>query len=77
MFMVAYLISSSFSIHSSLAVSVKMNIILFAPGLLLLLLLTFGIPHTILKISICATVQVITSSIVTLLSRNGAACTRG
>eukprot|EP00112_Aurelia_sp_Birch-Aquarium-sp1_P018272 Seg434.6 transcript_id=Seg434.6/GoldUCD/mRNA.D3Y31 product=Dol-P-Man:Man protein_id=Seg434.6/GoldUCD/D3Y31 len=43
----------------SLAVSVKMNIILFAPGLLLLLLLTFGIPHTLIKISICASVQLL------------------
>uniref|UniRef100_H3ATY4 Dol-P-Man:Man(5)GlcNAc(2)-PP-Dol alpha-1,3-mannosyltransferase n=1 Tax=Latimeria chalumnae TaxID=7897 RepID=H3ATY4_LATCH len=43
----------------SLAVSVKMNILLFAPGLLFLLLLEFGLIRTIPKLSICAALQVI------------------
>ncbi|KAF2077475.1 hypothetical protein CYY_001248 [Polysphondylium violaceum] len=43
----------------SLAVSVKMNLLLFAPSLLLLLLMTFGILRTIPKLMICAAVQVL------------------
>eukprot|EP00794_Sanderia_malayensis_P015332 gene15333-16910_t len=43
----------------SLAVSVKMNILLFAPGLLLILLLIFGLQGTILKISLCAIIQLV------------------
>jgi len=43
----------------SLAVSVKMNILLFAPGLLLLLLQSFGVWGTIPKLAICAIVQVV------------------
>eukprot|EP00795_Rhopilema_esculentum_P006638 gene6638-12179_t len=42
-----------------LAVSVKMNILLFAPGLLLVLLNTFGLPQAVLKISLCALVQIL------------------
>lgn len=42
----------------SLAVGVKMNILLFAPGLLLLLLQAKGIAGTVLCLSICAVVQV-------------------
>eukprot|EP01104_Vermistella_antarctica_P006209 TRINITY_DN16931_c0_g1_i1.p1 TRINITY_DN16931_c0_g1~~TRINITY_DN16931_c0_g1_i1.p1 ORF type:complete len:423 (+),score=90.65 TRINITY_DN16931_c0_g1_i1:228-1496(+) len=42
----------------SLGVSVKMNILLFAPGLLLLLLKRFGVLGTIPKLSICAAIQV-------------------
>lgn len=42
----------------SVAVSVKMNILLFAPSLLVLLLKTFGIRDTIPKLFICASVQV-------------------
>ncbi|XP_077204329.1 dol-P-Man:Man(5)GlcNAc(2)-PP-Dol alpha-1,3-mannosyltransferase isoform X1 [Paroedura picta] len=42
----------------SLAVSVKMNILLFAPGLLFLLLLRFGLPGTLRKLAICALLQV-------------------
>ena len=43
----------------SLAVSVKMNIFLFAPGLLLLLLLTFGFWRTIPPLAICGIVQLV------------------
>ncbi|XP_060098798.1 dol-P-Man:Man(5)GlcNAc(2)-PP-Dol alpha-1,3-mannosyltransferase [Heteronotia binoei] len=43
----------------SLAVSVKMNILLFAPGLLFLLLRRFGLPGTVPKLAICAALQVV------------------
>ncbi|XP_078524129.1 dol-P-Man:Man(5)GlcNAc(2)-PP-Dol alpha-1,3-mannosyltransferase [Lissotriton helveticus] len=43
----------------SLAVSVKMNILLFAPGLLFLLLTRFGLVRTIPKLSICAILQLV------------------
>ncbi|XP_068137416.1 dol-P-Man:Man(5)GlcNAc(2)-PP-Dol alpha-1,3-mannosyltransferase [Hyperolius riggenbachi] len=43
----------------SLAVSVKMNILLLAPGLLYLLLYRFGLLHTIPKLFMCAILQVI------------------
>jgi len=44
----------------SLAVSVKMNVLLFAPGLLLLLLQSSqGIVETVVCLSICAAIQVI------------------
>ncbi|XP_009881693.1 PREDICTED: dol-P-Man:Man(5)GlcNAc(2)-PP-Dol alpha-1,3-mannosyltransferase [Charadrius vociferus] len=43
----------------SLAVSVKMNILLFAPGLLFLLLQRFGLLGCIPKLCICALLQVI------------------
>ncbi|CAM2119317.1 unnamed protein product [Caretta caretta] len=43
----------------SLAVSVKMNVLLFAPGLLFLLLWRFGPLGTIPKLSICALLQVV------------------
>lgn len=42
----------------SLAVGVKMNILLFAPGLLLLLLQANGIAGAAVCLSICAAVQV-------------------
>ncbi|XP_053166309.1 dol-P-Man:Man(5)GlcNAc(2)-PP-Dol alpha-1,3-mannosyltransferase isoform X3 [Hemicordylus capensis] len=42
----------------SLAVSVKMNILLFAPGLLYLLLRRFGLLGAIPKLTICAALQV-------------------
>ncbi|KAJ6653836.1 hypothetical protein lerEdw1_008633 [Lerista edwardsae] len=42
----------------SLAVSVKMNILLFAPGLLFLLLWRFGLLGAIPKLAICAVLQV-------------------
>lgn len=42
----------------SLAVSVKMNVLLFAPGLLFLLLSEFGLIRTIPKLSLCAAIQV-------------------
>ncbi|NXX23058.1 ALG3 mannosyltransferase, partial [Podargus strigoides] len=43
----------------SLAVSVKMNILLFAPGLLFLLLQRFGLLGSIPKLCICALLQVL------------------
>uniref|UniRef100_A0A8D2Q3N9 Dol-P-Man:Man(5)GlcNAc(2)-PP-Dol alpha-1,3-mannosyltransferase n=1 Tax=Varanus komodoensis TaxID=61221 RepID=A0A8D2Q3N9_VARKO len=43
----------------SLAVSVKMNILLFAPGLLFLLLWRFGLLGAIPKLAICAALQVV------------------
>ncbi|XP_077471602.1 dol-P-Man:Man(5)GlcNAc(2)-PP-Dol alpha-1,3-mannosyltransferase [Stigmatopora argus] len=43
----------------SLAVSVKMNVLLFAPGLLFLLLSEFGLMRTIPKLGICASIQVL------------------
>ncbi|NXL94543.1 ALG3 mannosyltransferase, partial [Alectura lathami] len=43
----------------SLAVSVKMNVLLFAPGLLFLLLQRFGLLGCIPKLCICALLQVV------------------
>ncbi|KXJ19785.1 Dol-P-Man:Man(5)GlcNAc(2)-PP-Dol alpha-1,3-mannosyltransferase [Exaiptasia diaphana] len=43
----------------SLGVSIKMNILLFAPGLLLVLLMTFGVWCSIPRLAICAIIQVI------------------
>uniref|UniRef100_A0A667WT39 Dol-P-Man:Man(5)GlcNAc(2)-PP-Dol alpha-1,3-mannosyltransferase n=1 Tax=Myripristis murdjan TaxID=586833 RepID=A0A667WT39_9TELE len=43
----------------SLAVSVKMNVLLFAPGLLFLLLSEFGVIRTIPKLSLCAGIQLL------------------
>lgn len=48
----------SSSLSDSLAVSVKMNVLLFAPGLLFLLLSEFGLIRTIQKLSLCAGIQV-------------------
>ncbi|XP_014243789.1 lethal(2)neighbour of Tid protein [Cimex lectularius] len=45
------------SLFYSLAVSVKMNILLFAPGLLLAYLTSLGLKDTIYQLGICATVQ--------------------
>ncbi|XP_006751671.2 dol-P-Man:Man(5)GlcNAc(2)-PP-Dol alpha-1,3-mannosyltransferase isoform X2 [Leptonychotes weddellii] len=42
----------------SLAVSVKMNVLLFAPGLLFLLLMQFGFRGALPKLGICAVLQV-------------------
>ncbi|XP_042524648.1 dol-P-Man:Man(5)GlcNAc(2)-PP-Dol alpha-1,3-mannosyltransferase isoform X3 [Dipodomys spectabilis] len=42
-----------------LAVSVKMNVLLFAPGLLFLLLTQFGFRGALPKLSICAALQVV------------------
>lgn len=42
----------------SLAVGVKMNVLLFAPGLLLVLLQANGISGTFICLTICAGVQV-------------------
>ncbi|XP_066508883.1 dol-P-Man:Man(5)GlcNAc(2)-PP-Dol alpha-1,3-mannosyltransferase-like [Hoplias malabaricus] len=42
----------------SLAVSVKMNVMLFAPGLLFLLLSEFGLIKTLPKLILCAVIQV-------------------
>ena len=47
------------SVLYSLAVSVKMNILLFAPSLLLAYIINLGIFHTVLNLSICACVQLI------------------
>ncbi|MGH0130814.1 UNVERIFIED_CONTAM: hypothetical protein FKN15_071481 [Acipenser sinensis] len=41
-----------------LAVSVKMNVLLFAPGLLFLLLCEFGLLRSIPRLSLCAAIQV-------------------
>ena len=46
------------SLSDSLAVSVKMNVLLFAPGLLFLLLSEFGLIKTIPKLTLCAAIQV-------------------
>lgn len=43
----------------SLAVSVKMNVLLFAPGLLLLLLQTFGVWWTVPRLALCALIQLV------------------
>ncbi|XP_072560313.1 dol-P-Man:Man(5)GlcNAc(2)-PP-Dol alpha-1,3-mannosyltransferase isoform X1 [Paramormyrops kingsleyae] len=43
----------------SLAVSVKMNVLLFAPGLLFLLLWEFGWQGTLPRLSLCATIQLL------------------
>ncbi|CAL9688780.1 unnamed protein product [Knipowitschia caucasica] len=43
----------------SLAVSVKMNVLLFAPGLLFLLLSEFGLMKTIPKLTLCAGIQIL------------------
>eukprot|EP01126_Amoeba_proteus_P003306 TRINITY_DN1109_c0_g1_i2.p1 TRINITY_DN1109_c0_g1~~TRINITY_DN1109_c0_g1_i2.p1 ORF type:complete len:355 (+),score=20.03 TRINITY_DN1109_c0_g1_i2:206-1270(+) len=43
----------------SFAVGIKMNIFLFAPGLLLLLLRRFGVFGTIPKLGLCAAVQLV------------------
>uniref|UniRef100_A0AAY5EUY3 Dol-P-Man:Man(5)GlcNAc(2)-PP-Dol alpha-1,3-mannosyltransferase n=1 Tax=Electrophorus electricus TaxID=8005 RepID=A0AAY5EUY3_ELEEL len=43
----------------SLAVSVKMNVMLFAPGLLFLLLSEFGLMKTLPKLTLCALIQVV------------------
>ncbi|XP_048659954.1 dol-P-Man:Man(5)GlcNAc(2)-PP-Dol alpha-1,3-mannosyltransferase isoform X1 [Marmota marmota marmota] len=43
----------------SLAVSVKMNVLLFAPGLLFLLLMQFGFRGALPKLGICAVLQVV------------------
>lgn len=44
--------------YHSLAVSVKMNVLLFAPGLLFLLLMQFGLRGALPKLGICAIIQV-------------------
>uniref|UniRef100_A0A8C1EHZ4 Dol-P-Man:Man(5)GlcNAc(2)-PP-Dol alpha-1,3-mannosyltransferase n=1 Tax=Cyprinus carpio carpio TaxID=630221 RepID=A0A8C1EHZ4_CYPCA len=43
----------------SLAVSVKMNVLLFAPGLLFLLLCEFGLWKALPKLSLCAGIQLV------------------
>ena len=43
---------------TSLGVGIKMNILLFAPALLLLLLTEFGFWGTIPRLAVCALVQV-------------------
>ncbi|KAJ8357444.1 hypothetical protein SKAU_G00202380 [Synaphobranchus kaupii] len=43
----------------SLAVSVKMNVLLFAPGLLFILLWEFGLLKTLPKLGLCAAIQLL------------------
>ncbi|XP_068080239.2 dol-P-Man:Man(5)GlcNAc(2)-PP-Dol alpha-1,3-mannosyltransferase isoform X1 [Danio rerio] len=43
----------------SLAVSVKMNVLLFAPGLLFLLLCEFGLWKTLPRLALCAVIQLV------------------
>ena len=50
--------ASTMNSLSSLAVSIKMNILLFAPALLLAYIATQGIAGTIKQLSICAGIQV-------------------
>merc|ERR1712156_1198658 len=47
------------SFFFSLAVSIKMNVLLYAPALLLVYLTVLGLPHTFVQLSICAGVQVV------------------
>jgi alpha-1,3-mannosyltransferase len=47
------------SVIFSLAVGVKMNILLFAPAILMLYLTSLGFMKTILQLSICAVVQLV------------------
>jgi len=47
------------SFFFSLAVSIKMNILLYAPALLLVYVTVLGLPHTFVQLSICAGVQVV------------------
>lgn len=47
-----------FQLFFSLAVSVKMNILLFAPALLVLLLVKFGVIETLKKLFVCGMIQV-------------------
>lgn len=51
--------NSAFFNVNSLAVSVKMNVMLFAPGLLFILLSEFGLIKTLPKLTICAIIQVL------------------
>lgn len=55
-FKIAYFLDSV--LFDSLAVSVKMNVILFAPGLLFILLSELGLMKTLPKLTLCAVVQV-------------------
>lgn len=50
------------SMFYSLAVSVKMNILLFAPALLAAYLIILGLKKTILQLLICASIQIILAS---------------
>ena len=45
-------------------VSVKMNVLLYAPALLLVYLTVLGLPHTFVQLSICAGVQVLSPYLV-------------
>ncbi|XP_078010795.1 dol-P-Man:Man(5)GlcNAc(2)-PP-Dol alpha-1,3-mannosyltransferase isoform X3 [Phascolarctos cinereus] len=51
--------SGSTARRGGLAVSVKMNVLLFAPGLLFLLLSQFGLRGALPKLGICALLQVV------------------
>lgn len=52
--------------HNSLAVSVKMNILLFAPGYLVVLVISIGVLGAVRNILLCATVQVCCLNLATL-----------
>jgi len=47
------------SVFFSLAVSIKMNILLYAPALLLAYLAVLGLPGTLVQLTICASLQII------------------
>ncbi|CAG5896774.1 unnamed protein product [Menidia menidia] len=59
LFMDGYWTLGCFLFRQVLAVSVKMNVLLFAPGLLFLLLSEFGFIRTIPKLSLCAGIQLL------------------
>ena len=54
----AFIIDGSSSLYFSLAVSIKMNILLMAPALFVILLLSIGLQDTLRCIAYCALLQV-------------------
>ncbi|RXN20100.1 dol-P-Man:Man(5) c(2)-PP-Dol alpha-1,3-mannosyltransferase [Labeo rohita] len=52
-------VQTTSSFYKDLAVSVKMNVLLFAPGLLFLLLCEFGLWKTLPKLTLCAVIQLV------------------
>ena len=59
LFYVSLAASTFFKFFFSLAVSIKMNILLFAPALLLAYIASQGIYGTIKQLTICASIQVL------------------